>query len=1583
MYDTVAYKRIVDSARTATRSLLVVLTELDQGQGLVRFREWSGVDSSLTKRALETTANLIPGFDLEQLTFKPETNTFTKKVYMEGVPYQATVEEAGKGVLAPRILTSASATGDLKIVFGAPLMVGEQVFGALAGVYSHELEPSDEELLTTFAEQASLTLENIHLVGDLRQSETKWKALVEAIPDLIFRMQRDGTITETAAGDSALLALPADQFLEKNLQEIFPDELSHQALQKIEQTLATGVPQVLEYQLAIPGETDRLRYFEGRFVSSGPDEVLVIARDVTESKQAEEALRESEEMHRLTLTNISDTVLITDDAGAFTYICPNVSVIFGYSVPEVRELGNIERLLRDLQYDPKELAAVGEVKNIEWSGIDKTGRGHTLLVNAKRVSINYGTTLFTCRDITERKRLEESLREQEAVSRQLAEENAVVAEIGRIISSSIELGDVYALFAEQVRKLIPYDRIVISSFDRQEGTVKLDYVTGYAPPAFSRRKPRPIVGSYYEELLESRLARVIQGADVREIICRFPEQEQVFAAGIQSTVAVPLIIKGDCIGLLSLGTKVSNAYTNHHLALATKVAAQIVGSVASSQQYEHRLSTEAKLRDSEEATRQMAADSAVIAEIGRITGATLDKDMVYRAISEEVGRLIPFDRIGICFADQDRNTLTVDFVEGIPIPNYSARSITKLVGSTTLRALEERSVLLIELETAEKRSKWPANYDDDYQAGIRSIVVVPMTVHDTLVGALHLETTEPLAYSDRHINLAMRVSAQIAGTIANAKLYNELRKSLAGRQKAEERARRMAEENAILAEVGRIISSTFEIDHVFDQLTQKIGECIPFDRITVNFVDVREGTSGNIYRAGIDVPEFPGGDVIDLADTIAGEVLSIGASRTIEMDSEEDLAGLNPNYSRLFDAGLRSMISVPMESHGTDIGVLHISSMRSRAYSDEHLALAERVSAQISGAIANARLYEGRVAVENALRESEQNSRWQAEESSILAEIGRIISTSLDINETYEGFAEQVQKLIPYDRITISIINSQEKTVQTAYNAGQFSPYFKIGDMYPMAGSFGEYLLESGRPQTTQGAAVQETIRRFPEQRLTFASIKSAIAVPLIVKSEAVGFLNFGSKTPEVYSDHDLEVAEHLGRQIAGALSNSRMYSDLEAAEELERFTNARLQILREIDLAILTEHSPREIAQNACDRLRRLLACDRVAVTLFDYEARVDSLLAISVEGKTSVGAGTTVPFDSTPSSFLNMQFSNSTNVFEGYSREEMQSPTMKAAYDEGIRSFLSIPLVENGRVIGRLIVSSNTPGVFDDGTVEVLKEVAASLAISLTQARLQEKARQYGEELEQRVAERTSDLEIALARAEESDQMKSQLLSTVSHELRTPLAAIKGFSTTMLEYPDLLDRAENIEFLREIDMASDRLEELINNLLQLQRLESGMLPIEQVPVRIDSILGPVLDIFRTRAPDREFDLDIQPAEGVVLADSRRIAEVIENLLGNAMKYTPYDSRVWLRYSEMDQDKRQMGKVVVRDDGPGIPPDQLERIFDSFHQLDVLVDRSMGGAGLGLAICRRIVEAHGGRIWAESVLGEGSTFTFTLPLSN
>ena len=294
------------------------------------------------------------------------------------------------------------------------------------------------------------------------------------------------------------------------------------------------------------------------------------------------------------------------------------------------------------------------------------------------------------------------------------------------------------------------------------------------------------------------------------------------------------------------------------------------------------------------------------------------------------------------------------------------------------------------------------------------------------------------------------------------------------------------------------------------------------------------------------------------------------------------------------------------------------------------------------------------------------------------------------------------------------------------------------------------------------------------------------------------------------------------------------------------------------------------------------------------------------------------------------------------------------------GTRAVLAIPMLREDQLIGGLTVNKKTPGEFSPEVIELLKTFATQSALAIQNARL------FRE-----ISDKSRQLEVA-------SQHKSEFLANMSHELRTPLNAIIGFSEVLSErlFGELNEKQD--EYLKDIYASGTHLLSLINDILDLAKIEAGRMELELTDFDLPTAIENALILVRERAGRRGITLQATVDErlGEVRADERKIRQVVLNLLSNAIKFTPEGGRIEIRAASVDG----AVEVAVADTGVGIAPEDQEAVFEEFRQVGSSAAKQEG-TGLGLALCRKFVELHNGRICVTSQVGVGSTFTFTIPV--
>ncbi len=326
----------------------------------------------------------------------------------------------------------------------------------------------------------------------------------------------------------------------------------------------------------------------------------------------------------------------------------------------------------------------------------------------------------------------------------------------------------------------------------------------------------------------------------------------------------------------------------------------------------------------------------------------------------------------------------------------------------------------------------------------------------------------------------------------------------------------------------------------------------------------------------------------------------------------------------------------------------------------------------------------------------------------------------------------------------------------------------------------------------------------------------------------------------------------------------------------------------------------------------------------------------------------------------------------------EEIDLENTRMVPNQRQSCLMVVPMLAQGRKVGVLCITrQNTEHTFSEVDLRTVAILAGQAAVAIDNTRLYRR----------------------LAKVEalrEADRLRSEFVSTVSHELRTPLTSIKGYATTLLRADVQWNERVGRDYLSIISEECDKLMQLIDNILEVSKIEAGALRIFPEPVQIGEIVARAVGEARRRRPDAAIELNCPPAEEMpfAMADAQRIIQVLRNLLDNALKYSPENPQVTVTVSlpydeeiaaqpETEQTSRRMLELTVSDNGVGLKADDQGRIFERFFRVDTGAARRSEGTGLGLAICYGIIEAHHGRIWVESAgLGKGSTFHFTLPLA-
>lgn len=564
-------------------------------------------------------------------------------------------------------------------------------------------------------------------------------------------------------------------------------------------------------------------------------------------------------------------------------------------------------------------------------------------------------------------------------------------------------------------------------------------------------------------------------------------------------------------------------------------------------------------------------------------------------------------------------------------------------------------------------------------------------------------------------------------------------------------------------------------------------------------------------------------------------------------------------------------------------------------------------------------------------------------ELNALAEISRNVNSTLNGREVLRTILNETVKSFPTARkALIHLVDESRQRLVPVVLSDSTAPPSPTQGMPLDQGIAGRCVREA------RTITVLDT-KTDPDFLDLGSNVRALMVTPLIIGDRVIGALSIDSTRKDAFSP-DMEIVFRLlADRAANALENARLYEESQKrVQELTRL----LQLMTELS----AQQGSAPLYQQLVHGAATLLYANE-AVLLLSHNG---GEMRVAYHMQDGVGSNGATPRRAlTTSPVLAHVASASEAILFERSSNEVVGPQNVGA------DAMAAPLVWEGRVLGVIALFKQDGPFFDTGDLGLLALLAQHGAGVLENGRL--------------VSE-LQETNVDLSRA---SQLKSEFLANMSHELRTPLNAILGFSEILIDqtFGELNER--QARYLNNINNSGRHLLDLINDILDLSKIEAGKMELQAEPFRLDGALQEVYTILEPLAgkKDLKIELDITQVPQRIVADRLRLKQILYNIMSNAVKFTPEGGTVQVRaWEELDQKGDTQIYITIKDTGIGIPPDQLERIFDVFHRLDRGYRSATEGTGLGLALVRRFVQLHGGEVTATSEPGAGSTFTIRIP---
>jgi GAF domain-containing protein len=927
------------------------------------------------------------------------------------------------------------------------------------------------------------------------------------------------------------------------------------------------------------------------------------------------------------------------------------------------------------------------------------------------------------------------------------------------------------------------------------------------------------------------------------------------------------------------------------------------------------------LSELRESPQQQTATADVLKVISR---STFDLQTVLDTLVESVARLCEADYAWLFQRDGDIFRLAAIYghaadVHGRLKEYFQGREVPADRGSVTGRAALEARVVQVPDVLADPDYTWSGAQEI---GGYRSAVGAPLLHKGNVVGVIFVAKKVPQPFTAKQIELVATFADQALIAIENTRLLNELRESL--------------QQQTATADVLKVISrSTFDLKSVLNTLVESAARLCEADMAAL------ARPKGSIYGYDAMFGHSPEHEAY-LSTHPAGIDRGTAVGRTLVQGKIVHINDVlaDPEYTYLEGqrlGGFRTLLGVPLLREGTPIGVIVVQRKTVRPFTDKQIGLVTTFADQAVIAIENARLL-------NELRESLQ-------QQTATAEVLGVISSSP--GELEPVFQAMLKHAVTICEAKFGVLYRYDGAFHVAASLGvppAYAEYLRQrGSFLPTAGAPLDRLLQTKELVQSTDASIE----RNPGPAAQYGGARSLIGVPMRRENELVGAFIIYRTEVRPFTDKQIELATNFAAQAVIAIENTRLLNELR--ESLQQQT-ATADVLKVISR---TAFELQPIFDTLVENAVRLCEAERAFLFRFDGKLlRSAASYNVSPELREFVDRNPIAPGR------------HSISARAALERRTVHVPDIQddpeyayAVRDERpIRTTLAVPMLKGDDLVGTITIYRLELKPFTEKQIALMETFADQAVIAIENVRL------FNE-----IQHKNHQLQLA-------SENKSQFVSSMSHELRTPLNAIIGLTDMLVTNAAGFGTEKATEPLQRVHRAGTHLLGLINQVLDLSKIEAGKLELNPQTVQLAPLIDEVVGTARQLAGQNKNRLVVEAQDnlGALTVDPMRLRQILLNLLSNACKFTTA-GEVKLAARKVSNGSTFV-EFAVSDTGIGMTAEQQAKLFEEFSQADATTAQRFGGTGLGLAITRKLARMMGGDVTVASEPGKGSVFTVRLP---